>query len=292
MNKVLIITLSNIGDAVMTTPVLEYLHKQNPKYQFDIVCDKKTIEIFEHCPYVNKIYLKDKKKGLAGNINLIRELRNNYYEIAVDLRTDFFLYFLRAKNKFYKVNNKEIHSVIKHFSALNIDLKKLSKQKVWIPSEIKLIIKKKYPTISGKILALGIGANSEHKIWPTKNFVAIAKSLSSQYKKIILLGDNRDAIRAQEFLKQYNINVINLCGQLSLIESAAFLEKSTVYIGNDSGLGHISSALERPTLIVFGAEDTYRYHPWGVNSHWVQNQEKDINFIKPELVLKKLKQII
>jgi len=93
-------------------------------------------------------------------------------------------------------------------------------------------------------------------------------------------------------LKQYNINVINLCGQLSLIESAAFLEKSTVYIGNDSGLGHISSALERPTLIVFGAEDTYRYHPWGVNSHWVQNQEKDINFIKPELVLKKLKQII
>jgi len=292
MNKVLIITLSNIGDAVMTTPVLEYLHKQNPKYQFDIVCDKKTIEIFEHCPYVNKIYLKDKKKGLAGNINLIRELRNNYYEIAVDLRTDFFLYFLRAKNKFYKVNNKKIHSVIKHFSALNIDLKKLSKQKVWIPSEIKLIIKKKYPTISGKILALGIGANSEHKIWPTKNFVAIAKSLSSQYKKIILLGDNRDAIRAQEFLKQYNINVINLCGQLSLIESAAFLEKSTVYIGNDSGLGHISSALERPTLIVFGAEDTYRYHPWGVNSHWVQNQEKDINFIKPELVLKKLKQII
>ena len=292
MNKVLIITLSNIGDAVMTTPVLEYLHKQNPKYQFDIVCDKKTIEIFEHCPYVNKIYLKDKKKGLAGNINLIRELRNNYYEIAVDLRTDFFLYFLRAKNKFYKVNNKEIHSVIKHFSALNIDLKKLSKQKVWIPSEIKLIIKKKYPTISGKILALGIGANSEHKIWPTKNFVAIAKSLSSQYKKIILLGDNRDAIRAQEFLKQYNINVINLCGQLSLIESAAFLEKSTVYIGNDSGLGHISSALERPTLIVFGAEDSYRYHPWGVNSHWVQNQEKDINFIKPELVLKKLKQII
>ena len=78
MNKILIITLSNIGDAVMTTPVLEYLHKENPKYVFDIVCDKKTIEIFEHCPYLNKIYIKDKTKGFVGNINLIKALRKNF----------------------------------------------------------------------------------------------------------------------------------------------------------------------------------------------------------------------
>jgi len=292
MNKILIITLSNIGDAVMTTPVLEYLHKENPKYVFDIVCDKKTIEIFEHCPYLNKIYIKDKTKGFVGNINLIKALRKNYYEIAVDLRTDLFLFFLRANNKFFKIKNKKTHSVIKHFSTLNVDIKKLPKQKIWIPSQIKSKIKKNYPKINGKILALGIGANSEHKVWPTENFVSITKSLSTQFKKIILLGDMRDRLRAQKFLNQYNKNVINLCGELSLIESAAFLEKSTIYIGNDSGLGHISSALEIPTFIIFGDEDSLRYHPWGANSHWLQNKEKEISLIKPDLVLKKIKQII
>jgi heptosyltransferase-3 len=292
IKKILLISLSNIGDAVMTTPVVEYLHNKYPDYLFDIVCDKKSIAIFENCPYLNKIYIKDKTKGIGGNINLIKVLRKNFYEIAVDLRTDFLLYFLKAKNKFFKVNNKNVHSVIKHFSALKLDSKIIPKQKIWIPPQTESAIKKKYPKVNGKILALGVGANSEHKIWPTVNFVSLAKTLSAQFNKIIILGDKRDNFRAQEFLKHYKSNVINLCGQLSLIESAAFLKNSTIYIGNDSGLGHISSALDIPTFIVFGAEDSKRYHPWGTKSYWFENREKKISLINPELILMKIKEVI
>lgn len=62
--KILFITLSNIGDAIMTTPVFCFLHKKYPDAKFDIVCDKKNHEVFKYFPNVDSIILKNKKKGI------------------------------------------------------------------------------------------------------------------------------------------------------------------------------------------------------------------------------------
>jgi len=53
VKKILFITLSNIGDAILTTPVLEYLHQKYPKAKIDIVGDFRSKEIFNNCNYKN-----------------------------------------------------------------------------------------------------------------------------------------------------------------------------------------------------------------------------------------------
>ena len=64
VNKILFISLSNIGDAVMTTPVLQALHELYPGAVIDIVGDQRSSVIFKHCPYRGKIFHKQKNSFL------------------------------------------------------------------------------------------------------------------------------------------------------------------------------------------------------------------------------------
>jgi heptosyltransferase-3 len=287
MKRILIISLSNIGDAVMTTPVLQYLHKTHKNFNFDIVCDLKSIEIFKSCPYVNNIYIKNKQEGLFGILKLIKILRKTKYEMAIDLRTDLMLYFIKAKIKYFKFNDKEIHSVIKHFYALKEDLDKLPDTKVWIPRS-SLINAKKLLNKSKKIIALGIGSNAAHKLWPVENYLKLIELLRNRFDTCVLLGDKRDYELATKFVKKSKIKTFNFCGSLSLMDSSAILSYADYFIGNDSGLGHIASALKIPSFTIFGRENPKRYHPWGKKAQWYQHPDKNILSIKPQLIYKKI----
>jgi ADP-heptose:LPS heptosyltransferase len=61
-------------------------------------------------------------------------------------------------------------------------------------------------------------------------------------------------------------NVIDLVGRLSLPEVAAFLAQSTLFIGNDSGLMHLSAASGTPTLGLFGPTSADEYAPSGARA--------------------------
>jgi len=63
--RMLVITLSNIGDAIMTTPVLAALHAQYPAARIDLVCDLRSSALFEPCSYIGQLFVRDKKNGLG-----------------------------------------------------------------------------------------------------------------------------------------------------------------------------------------------------------------------------------
>ena len=70
------------------------------------------------------------------------------------------------------------------------------------------------------------------------------------------------------------------------------LKKSDFFIGNDSGLGHIASAVNTKSFIIFGEGDPKRYKPWGKKSYYFQNIEKKINLIEPEIIFREIKKIL
>ena len=102
INKILFIGLSSVGDVVMTTPVLASLQNEYPKALFDIVVDKRGIELYKNFPKLNKVYLKDKDKPLRGVPDLLLQLWKNRYDLIVDMRTDGLAYLLRAKKRYTK----------------------------------------------------------------------------------------------------------------------------------------------------------------------------------------------
>ena len=62
----------------------------------------------------------------------------------------------------------------------------------------------------------------------------------------------------------------------SVLEAVAIQRRLDIFVGNDSGLGHMASAAGIPTLTIFGTGDPDRYRPWGASALWLVGQNQEI----------------
>ncbi len=288
MKRILFITLSNIGDVIMTTPTLEAIHQNYPEAVIDVVGDARSEILFRRCPYLGNFYEKDKSKGLLGLIKLLWQLRKNSYELAFDLRSDGLLHFIRAKKKFTKLNHhaaNQMHSVEKHFAALKLDSTEIPAPKIWLSDRDTRIANKLLSRHGRKrILAIGVGANFDGKIWPTQNFIALANRLNQEFDLVLLVGNQQDLELVTPFVPLSQLPIINTCGEYNLLETAALLSKVDYFVGNDSGLGHLASAVDIPSFTIFGIGQPHRYRPWGNKAAWIQQADNNINLISVDQV--------
>ena len=286
--RILFITLSNIGDVILTIPTLLKLSKRYKNAKFDIVGDDRSKILFKYCPFINKFFIKDKSKGFMGTISLLRDIRKTNYDVAVDLRSDGLLYLIRADKKFHKINNKNIHSIEKHYLSIKEQDEKIPEPIIWLSNKEKKKARQLLPKSYKKILAFGLGANSSHKIWPTKFYAELGNLLKQQFDLIVLIGDVKDNEFFSTFTKNYKGPLLNLSGKLDLLTTAAVLEKVQLFIGNDSGLGHIASAVNVNTFTIFGPGEPHRYRPWGEKARWIKDNQNEIKKIKPRDIYKKI----
>ncbi|CAB1276841.1 glycosyltransferase family 9 protein [Candidatus Nitrosacidococcus tergens] len=286
MHQILLITLSNIGDAIMTTPVLETLHYRFPAAKINIVSDHRSSEIFQHCPYIDHIFHKNKKEGWQGIIRLVRLLRAVRYDLVVDLRTDGLSYLLRAKKRLTKQKTKvdTTHAVIRHRAALTPILTPefpIPPCTVWIQENYLEEATQKLAVMPHeRILAIGLGANWPPKIWPTSEFSDLISLIKDNFDSVILVGNQNDRVYSQQIISTLPLPYLDLCGQTNLLQVAAILKQAQIFIGNDSGLGHLAAAVGTTTFTVFGPGNPDRYHPWGSYSRWQVAPDQNLQNLK------------
>jgi heptosyltransferase-3 len=281
IHSILLITLSNIGDAVMTTPVMSALHEKYPRAVMDIVADARSSEIFRHCPYRGEIFIKDKQAGWQGLMRLVKQLRRMPYDLVVDLRTDGLTLLLRARRRLTRRGNRAAgaHAVEQHFAVIGLGekIREIPAPCVWLSPHERAFARRQLAILPGTYwLALGPGARWARKCWPLISFEALVEQLQSQFDGVVLLGDTNDAENCRQLAQHMALPCLNLAGKTDLLQAAAVLEQTALFIGNDSGLGHLAAACDTPTFTVFGPGDPYRYHPWHPQARWLQSDSGDI----------------
>jgi heptosyltransferase-3 len=292
MSRILFITLSNIGDAVMTTPVLERLHQLYPDAVIDLVCDPRSSILFENCPYRGKIFLKIKKHGKKGLWKLIRELRKKRYDLIVDLRTDGLSYLLKARQRLTKWQRKpygphSVQELISIIDSINPE-KNLPPVKIWLSEKQIKDADQLIEKLPGKrILAIAPGANWLPKTWSAQNFAATANLLKAYFDGVILLGGPGDIDYCKTVSETVSLPCLNACHTTDLLTAAAVMAKCKLFIGNDSGLGHLASAVTTPSISVFGPGQPERYHPWGPHAEWVVGENQILDAVTPKQVSEK-----
>jgi ADP-heptose:LPS heptosyltransferase len=289
---ILLITLSNIGDALMTTPVLEALHRQYPQAVIDIVTDARASDLFEQCPYRGDIILKH--KGWRGTIALVKRLRVTRYDLIVDLRTDGLTLLLRARRTLTRRGNRTTggHAIERHFGVITQEVQptEIPPQRVWLTESQRTFAQQQLADLPGKRwLALGPGARWAPKCWPPENYAELANRLTDDFDAIILLGSQDDRNACRHISKSLVLPHRNLAGETGLLQAAAILEQAQLFVGSDSGLGHLAAASGTATLTVFGPGDPERYHPWHPQACWVQSENNEIDGITVSQVANTIK---
>jgi len=293
ITSILFITLSNIGDCVLTTPVLQTLHQRFPQACFDIVTSQRSSELFLHVPGLRYRIHRRKQAGWREKVGWLRQLRRERYDLIVDLRTDGLSYLLRARyrcNKQTKRKPAGYHQIYRHFAVIGdlfagppplpyiyLSAAEYADARAWTA------------TLPGsRWLALGPGANWDAKIWPKEHYIALLEHVTHAFDAVLLLGGPGDRERNAWISTCLKLPHLDLSGVCSLLQSAAVLQQATVFVGNDSGLGHLASAVATPSLTLFGPGDPLRYHPWHPNSRWLQAPSGDIATLEVERVASEL----
>ncbi|MEN9728019.1 MAG: hypothetical protein RL434_2385 [Pseudomonadota bacterium] len=296
--RLLFVTLSNIGDLVLTTPTLEALHQAWPNHLIDIVADARSSDLLRACPYLGTLYHRDKRAGWAGTLKLIAALRANRYTAVVDLRTDFLPWLLRTKARAVRWRRAAHgpHAAEQHFAiAAGILPPRASIPLacVWTTPEDENFAKGCLASLPGsRLLALAPGANWPGKIWPQLHFQEVLRRAAGLFSGVILLGSRQDREITSALKGTCPLPVIDLAGTTTLRQAAAVLDAASVFLGNDSGLGHIAAARGIPTLTLIGPGRPERYRPWGPRAQLLEAPQRDLTRLSPDRVLSALQEIL
>jgi len=282
--QILLITLSNIGDAIMTTPVLQKLHHIYPDSIIDIVSDRRSDQVFMHCPYRDRIIQKNKQAGFINTVRFLKYLREKKYDLIVDLRTDGLAYLLRGKKRLtkQKSNKQIIHAVEQHMAVIKGLQKDVSipPTTLWLDETHETFAHDSLSILPGnKWLAIGPGCGGPEKVWPGERYCELVEQCSDLFDAVILVGGQGDIKYADVVMKGLTHTYINLCGKTDLLQVAAILKCTRMFIGSDSGLGHIASAVSIPTVSLFGVGSPEKYQPWGGQAVWLKGDNQEIRNI-------------
>lgn len=275
MKKLLFIGNTRLGDAIMSTGLLNDLCKYY-EAKATVVCGKVAAPVFDDCPIVDKVITIKKKKYSLHWINIWKEIRFTRWDIICDLRSTPIIWLVRSKKRIVLRSSGDKEHRIVRLSKINPTGKK-PMPKIWISEQAYVEAKRYINNISGPFLVIGPTANWAAKVWPTENFAFLIQKLLA-YKellgaKIILVGGPGEESVGQDLISQLKgIKPINLIGK-PILATAAIFSLSKVFIGNDSGLMHLAAATGIPTLGLFGPTDDHLYAPSGKNAMFVRTPE-------------------
>ena len=288
VNKILFIGLSNVGDVVMTTPVMRALHNKFPDALFDIVTDKRAVQLYGNYPFLNELYLKDKNKFLRGVPTLMLELWKNRYDVIVDVRSDGLAYLLRSKKRYTKFTSKSYgpHAVEEIMGVIHglHGAASIPDTEVWLSQSNRDYATEKLAGFSNKdrLLSISVGdSRKPEKSLTMKTFIELLNKHKDEFSGVIFLGNQFEIEMTAEVSSNINIDYVNTVGN-SLLDAAALIEKSCLYIGPDSGLGHIAGAVKTPTISFFSNMSPSRFRPWGDRSTCIKGEKNDARNISVE----------
>lgn len=106
------------------------------------------------------------------------------------------------------------------------------------------------------------GTMWETKHWTAEGFAGVGRHLCDSGRAVVLAGSaqERERCRAVAALCP---GAVDLSGQTSLTELAALIRRAAVCVTNDSGSMHLTVALGRPVVSIFGPTDPLWVGPYG-----------------------------
>jgi heptosyltransferase-2 len=258
---------------VLTTPLIAHLAKSGP---VDVLAIPAAASLLANSPQVREAIMYDKRgtdSGAAGFMRLARKLRGGKYTAAYlaqgSMRSGALAavsgvrerigFSTSAGRHFYTVRVPYIENT--HHAARLLALATRDPERDLPPASLRPRL---YPgpteraavdqVLDGApadepLIALAPGSVWATKRWPY--FADLARRLHN-VARVVVVGAEADRPLAQEIVVATNGNAIDATGRLSLLASADLIGRTSLLVTNDSAPLHLASAMNTPTIAVFG----------------------------------------
>jgi ADP-heptose:LPS heptosyltransferase len=262
--RILFITATRIGDAVLSTGLLDHLLRTYPDARFTIACGPVAEGVFARMPRRERTIVVDKRRYDAHWLTLWAQTVTSVWDLAVDLRGSALTLLLPARRRaIMRGGRRPGHRLLHIAGALKLTPPPLPV--VWTNGADNARATALVPP-GGPVIGLGPTANWSGKVWPAERFTAVFEQLAATQpgaRAAIFAGPGEGERAMAAAVLAALPGAIDLVGALTLPEAAACLARCALFIGNDSGLMHLAAAAGTPTLGLFGPTPASEYAPAG-----------------------------
>ena len=277
----LFIRPGGIGDAVLLIPSILALKQCRPEATIDVLAEQRNSAIFTLCTQIDNIYNYDTVRDI---LSIFRKK----YDIVIDTEQWHRLSALVARMTGapmligYATNERKrmfthpipySHDAYEEDSFLNL----LRPVMLSVPDTVGTpflavsrdmaeAVQPFLRSLSPKrFVALFPGGSIKERQWSPHRFHDVAKKLTRKGYGIIIVGGKKD-IPAGRIIASQLADAVDLCGKLSLSETAGVLQEASLLITGDSGIMHMAYGLGTPIIALFGAGIEKKWAPRGMRN--------------------------
>ena len=266
--RILFITSTRVGDAILSTGLLDHLITQQPDARITVACGGAAAPLFKEVPGLENIIILDKMVLSFHWLRLWAMCIGKLWGIVVDLRNSP-MYYVLPSVKRWRIGRTgtKLHRVNQLASVLGITGDP-PEPKLW-SSDQQRSLGQNLIGDGPPVIAIGPTANWRAKTWRASYFAELIERLTGPAGiipggRVAIFGRDDERPGALSLIEAIpKERRLDLIGNLDLLEAFSCLKCCAFYIGNDSGLMHLAAVSKIPTLGLFGPSPKELYAPWG-----------------------------
>ena len=295
IKRILVIKLFGIGDSLLILPALRALKIQGQNIEIYTLSSNKNAFIFEHSNDVTFSFcIRFDAHHLGAFIQTISRIRSLGIDYAFDFgftpnisaliacltRSRQIIGFTTNRVKrfvfsdTYSIDGKE-HTMMSYFNLVRLIFRDLK-----VSKDLDFNVKTNgvRASLSQKIgvrnleddnfvgihpCSLESGTIAKH--WLVERYALLADELIERYNvKVIFTGTLKETLFIKKIMGLMKYESSSMAGKTNIKELIALLKSLKLFIAIDSGPMHLASALQVPTIGIFGHDTPARYGPvWG-----------------------------
>lgn len=278
-SQILVINVTRIGDTLLATPAIRAIARFFPNARLTVLGHPKRVEVLEHISYIARV------GGINKHTARLRGWRDQLltpeYDWAFVWRNDAQLVRYALRKARHVVAQQQTDSMLNQRLACavplipdntvpavewalsvtdalgipragrTLDYVVTSQEQAWARDRLR----QAFATGAAPIVYLQVASfpTKRYRDWPLDHFIALARRMIEAWPEVrfVLNGAAGDRERTDLFVGALGSRARTFAGELSLRESAAILEASSLYVGVDTGPSHIAGALKKPMVVMY-----------------------------------------
>ncbi|MCE2413549.1 glycosyltransferase family 9 protein [Candidatus Poribacteria bacterium] len=280
IERILIIRLAPLGETVLTTPVIRALRQHFPDAYIAYMVAPTREDLVSANPYLNEVLTYQPSVP-----KLIYQMARRKFQMAVVLQPTFrlVLHTFLARIPFRvgfetnaagkKLLNLAVRNdTLQHETQRYLDVVRAlgvevvaSEPEVFVDRAsiawVNNFLENHKLNDSKRIIGLNPGAATAYRRWHAANFAVLGDRLHETYgAHIIITTGPREGELADQVTELMSHSPV-IVNQATPMQLAALLQRCDLYISNDTGPMHLSTAVKTPTVALFGASNLIQWAP-------------------------------
>lgn len=293
--RILVVRLDTIGDVLLSEPALAALRARYPNARIDLVAGKGGQSVLAGNPNIDRFITfdapwhaawrgqaVDRRAAAAATWSILRRLRRERYDLAIELRGDFRdIVFTTLTGARLTVGNgwrgggflldhdvpvdRDAHRVDFALGIVGaLGAERVSDgPRLYLSAADRAFAREILDEVAGPRIVLHLGAGFPSKCLPAETFAAVADGLHrNRGAHFVVIGGPDEQSLFDDLATRTSAPLQNLIGRANLRQTAAVIEACDLFIGNDSGPMHLAAAVGTPIVTFFGPSEPHKYRPY------------------------------